>query len=482
MVYNQANQILGCALTPNNRGICKKTAILWHADPTPLANFVDNRLLPVTTGYVKLQEFTIRFMDYDGTVLQTRSIPYGTVPTYTGSTTPSRTGYHWNNGWTPTIVAATANADYTATFDINQYTVTFISDGSTYDTQYVNHGGHASVPAGTPTKAGFTFAGWSPDVASTTITGNTTFTAQWTVSSHTVTYNIVKDGQTTTTSETVSHGGTPSNIPSTPAIADYTGSWSPSNPSGATINSDTTFTYTYTYTGPSVTGTLVVQGGFDDLLPWKNDQSGETDEECDYWPSRLVLFPGTNQTRLTGRITVTGYKYNFYTKTRTNLPSGCYIDFANVAHSVNNYDETGVTITLSDALIAQGWRLSKDLYPNMWYDSSVTSNTYHYTGAKICSIGVPGGTPEDLWFVTLTTSDATLHTYYVGDVNHTAQATIDGVTYATYFITDSCYASERHAARTSDDYSYLDDNNLPITSTGTSAADENNYAAVLIQP
>jgi uncharacterized repeat protein (TIGR02543 family) len=59
------------------------------------------------------------------------------------------------------------------------HTVTFISDGSTYDTQSVAHGGYATEPTA-PTKSGYTFTGWSPSVASTQINGDTTFTAQWT--------------------------------------------------------------------------------------------------------------------------------------------------------------------------------------------------------------------------------------------------------------------------------------------------------------
>ena len=56
-----------------------------------------------------------------------------------------------------------------------------MSDGSVYATQTVSYGGHATAPSTNPTKSGYTFTGWSPDVASTTITGNTTFTAQFVV-------------------------------------------------------------------------------------------------------------------------------------------------------------------------------------------------------------------------------------------------------------------------------------------------------------
>jgi len=34
--------------------------------------------------------------------------------------------------------------------------------------------------------------------------------------------------------------------------------------------------------------------------------------------------------RVSGRLTVTGYKYNVKTGEKTDLPDGCYIDFQNV--------------------------------------------------------------------------------------------------------------------------------------------------------
>ena len=237
--YAETNRKLNSPLTPANRCTDKTTALQNNADPAPLADFEPNRLVPTTAGYVKLWEHLIRFKNYDGTVLQEINVPHGTVPTYTGST-PTRTGYAFT-GWSPTPVAATADADYIAQFTVNSYTitynnnidgqsttrsvnygdtapsitpwsisgytfdhwnkqfgtvtgddtytaiytqntvyytVTFIVDGSTYDTQSVAAGGYASTPTA-PTKSGYTFTGWSPDVASTQINGDTTFTAQF---------------------------------------------------------------------------------------------------------------------------------------------------------------------------------------------------------------------------------------------------------------------------------------------------------------
>ena len=63
--------------------------------------------------------YTIRFLNWDDTELQNTLVLEGTMPSYTGSTPtkPADDDYTYSfNGWSPTIVAATADADYTAQF------------------------------------------------------------------------------------------------------------------------------------------------------------------------------------------------------------------------------------------------------------------------------------------------------------------------------------------------------------------------------
>ena len=63
--------------------------------------------------------YTIRFLNYDGTVLQSSQVAQSSMPTYTGSTPakPADDDYTYSfNGWSPAVVAATADADYTAQF------------------------------------------------------------------------------------------------------------------------------------------------------------------------------------------------------------------------------------------------------------------------------------------------------------------------------------------------------------------------------
>jgi len=72
-----------------------------------------------TTGTYTPPTYTITFANWDGTELQTSQVTENEMPEYTGAT-PVRPEDEQNtysfNGWTPTIVIATADATYTATY------------------------------------------------------------------------------------------------------------------------------------------------------------------------------------------------------------------------------------------------------------------------------------------------------------------------------------------------------------------------------
>jgi hypothetical protein len=116
-----------------------------------------------------VKRFTITFANYDGTELQKSDWVYGSTPVYSG-TTPTRGNtdqyfYYWTGGWTPAIAKVTGAATYTAVFEylVNEYAVTFVSNGGTaVDPQIKPYGSKADQPA-TPTKEGSSFQGWYKD-------------------------------------------------------------------------------------------------------------------------------------------------------------------------------------------------------------------------------------------------------------------------------------------------------------------------------
>ena len=71
-------------------------------------------------------------------------------------------------------------------YDINEYTVTFVSDGQIINTQTVKHGQGAGAPE-QPTKEGYTFVDWDKDFSN--VTSNLEVNANWTVNTYNVTLN-----------------------------------------------------------------------------------------------------------------------------------------------------------------------------------------------------------------------------------------------------------------------------------------------------
>ncbi len=129
----------------------------------------------IVTAQYTINTYTVRFLDWDGTVLKTQTVNYG--GNATAPANPTRTGYTFT-GWDKAFTNVQANLDVNAQYTINTYTVTFVDwDGTVLKTETVNYGGAATAPAD-PTRDGYTFTGW--DVAFNNITANLTVTAQYT--------------------------------------------------------------------------------------------------------------------------------------------------------------------------------------------------------------------------------------------------------------------------------------------------------------
>jgi|GEM_PF-1919767 len=128
---------------------------------------------------------------------------------------PAKTGYTFT-GWDNEIPATMpANGlTFTAQWQINSYTLTWIVDGT--ETKQTYQYGADVTAVENPTKEGYTFTGWSREVPTTMPAQNVTITAQWLVNIYTVNWKV--DGKTTVNN--VAFG---SNIvkPSTPVKVGY---------------------------------------------------------------------------------------------------------------------------------------------------------------------------------------------------------------------------------------------------------------------
>ena len=115
----------------------------------------------------------------DGEVYQTVSdVAYGTA--ITPIATPTKTGYTFS-GWSSVPATMPDNdVEVTGTFAVNQYTITFDTDGGSAVASITQDYGTAITAPADPDKTGFDFAGWTPALPATMPASNVTVKAQWT--------------------------------------------------------------------------------------------------------------------------------------------------------------------------------------------------------------------------------------------------------------------------------------------------------------
>lgn len=171
----------------------------------------DLTMTPEAGGTTPAEKYAVTYTDgVDSEEIfkdQVYTVEFGkATPAFNG--TPARDGYKFT-GWTPAVAdTVTGNATYTAQWEkltpAETFTVTY-TDGVDNeeifkDQTYTVESGKAT-PAfnGTPTRKGYTFAGWKPAVAAT-VTSNATYEATWKSDSATTTPSDNKPSTGETTS------------------------------------------------------------------------------------------------------------------------------------------------------------------------------------------------------------------------------------------------------------------------------------------
>ncbi len=178
--------------------------------------------------------YTITFVNYDGTPLQSSEVEYGSTPAYTGETPtkPADAQYTYTfAGWDAELTAVTGDATYTAQFTttLNKYAIVFANDdGTPLQSSEVEYGAIPAYTGETPTKPAdaqytYTFIGWNPEILA--VTGDATYTAVFeeTLNTYTITWQN-EDGNVIKTDE-VGYGLMPEYTGTTPtkeATNEYT--------------------------------------------------------------------------------------------------------------------------------------------------------------------------------------------------------------------------------------------------------------------
>lgn len=165
-----------------------------------------------------INQYTIIFQNYDGTELQNETLNHGDAVSYKGTTPtkPATAQYSYTfSGWSPNVAyTAVGDATYTAQFDetVNKYTITFKNyDGSTLQSSDWDYGQTPTYNGETPTKPAdaqytYTFTGWDKTI--NTVTGEETYTAQFSNSTNSYTITVNGENGSTTGSGTYQYGAT----------------------------------------------------------------------------------------------------------------------------------------------------------------------------------------------------------------------------------------------------------------------------------
>ena len=181
------------------------------------------------TALWKINQYTITFDTNGGSKVAAITADYAEAVTVPEN--PTKEG-HTFAGWDKEIPATmpAENMTITAKWTVNEYTITFNTNGgSKVDSITANYGEAVTEPAA-PTKEGYTFTGWDAEFPETMPAGGLTLTAQWSLNSYAIGWDVDGDGKEDDWT-TVDYGVTPEHEDGAKAAtAEYTyvfKGWSP---------------------------------------------------------------------------------------------------------------------------------------------------------------------------------------------------------------------------------------------------------------
>ncbi len=135
-----------------------------------------------------VKQFLITFDTDGGTPVDIIDANYGEAVEKPAD--PEREGYTFA-GWSDSIPAVMPARDLRikTLWTVNQYTIKFETDGGSAVDSITTDYGTTVVAPEEPTKEGYTFAGWKPEVPAMMPANGTTCTAQWTVNEYELTWD-----------------------------------------------------------------------------------------------------------------------------------------------------------------------------------------------------------------------------------------------------------------------------------------------------
>ncbi len=136
----------------------------------------------------EINQYTITFDTNGGSEIAPITQDYGTE--ITAPDNPTRKGYTFK-GWDKEIpkTMPAENITVKAQWEINQYTITFDTNGGSEIAPITQDYGTEITSPDTPTRKGYTFKGWDKEIPETMPAENITVKAQWEINQYTMTFD-----------------------------------------------------------------------------------------------------------------------------------------------------------------------------------------------------------------------------------------------------------------------------------------------------
>ena len=136
----------------------------------------------------EINQYTITFDTNGGSEIAPITQDYGTE--ITAPDNPTRKGYTFK-GWDKEIpkTMPADNMTVKAQWEINQYTITFDTNGGSEIASITQDYGTEITAPDNPTRKGYTFKGWDKEIPETMPAENITVKAQWEINQYTITFD-----------------------------------------------------------------------------------------------------------------------------------------------------------------------------------------------------------------------------------------------------------------------------------------------------
>ena len=143
--------------------------------------------IPVKAQW-EINQYTITFDTNGGSEIAPITQDYGTE--ITAPADPTRKGYTFK-GWDKEIpeTMPAENITVKAQWEINQYTITFDTNGGSEIAPITQDYGTKITAPANPTRKGYTFKGWDKEIPKTMPAENITVKAQWEINQYTITFD-----------------------------------------------------------------------------------------------------------------------------------------------------------------------------------------------------------------------------------------------------------------------------------------------------